>query len=61
MSERGHPVRLSAQREQPLNRSLRRKLERALPAGGQDVRAPRAIYDLPFTLYYHRFPIEMLL
>ena len=40
-SERGHPVRLSAQREQPLSKAIQRgKSERALPAGGQDVRAP---------------------
>src|SRR5438105_2920090 len=50
MSERGHPVRLNAQREQPPNRCLRRSTERASPAGGQDVRAPPAVYDLPL---YH--------
>jgi len=40
--ERGHPVRLSAQHEQ--NQSvLCHWLERALAAGGQDVRAPSTL------------------
>jgi hypothetical protein len=38
--ERGHPVRLSAQREPPLKGILPAKSERASLAGGQDVRAP---------------------
>src|SRR5712671_32032 len=40
--ERGHPVRLSAQREPFSKRNFGGKLERAGPAGGQDVRAPCA-------------------
>jgi len=38
LTERGHPVRLSAKREQPAFREA--TYERAAHAGGQDVRAP---------------------
>jgi hypothetical protein len=39
MEQRGHPVRLSAEREQRPNLFFLRS-EHASPAGGQDVRAP---------------------
>jgi hypothetical protein len=39
-TERGHPVRLSAQRESPFQGILPARSERLAPAGGQDVRAP---------------------
>jgi hypothetical protein len=42
-TERGHPVRLSAQREQPFKRESLRGSERASPAGGQDVRDPTTL------------------
>jgi hypothetical protein len=38
--ERGHPVGLSAQREPSYPMSVQIISEQALPAGGQDVRAP---------------------
>jgi hypothetical protein len=40
MTERGHPVRLSAQREQPFKAIPFVSLERPSLAGGQDVHAP---------------------
>ncbi|MDX6497424.1 MAG: hypothetical protein QOG23_684 [Blastocatellia bacterium] len=40
VTERGHPVRLSAKREQVVRIILSLKAERAAHAGGQDVRAP---------------------
>ena len=45
MTERGHPVRLRAQREYSLAR-LFQVSERAWPAGGQDVRDPAEGRDL---------------
>jgi len=38
--ERGHPVRLSAQREYHLEAALPTRSKRASPAGGQGVRDP---------------------
>ena len=46
LMERGHPVRLSAQREQDQS-GLCHELERALSAGGQDVRAPSTLLAIP--------------
>jgi hypothetical protein len=60
--ERGHPVRLSAKREQPLN--VVDPAERAAHAGGQDVRASSAgtdpvyAFELPSLACYTPIPLS---
>src|SRR6267142_3428539 len=54
-AERGHPVRLSAQRERSKKDSYEQSVERASRAGGHDLRAPSGLHQINLLAILRHF------